>query len=170
MPTTMKLIGKVNLGADTASMTFSDVPATFTDLLIVGSFRSTRASPQVLDNMKIQLNSSASNFSWRGLFFEGTSVTSNSGTDNLVPVATAAGATSNTFSSVEIYIPNYAGTTNKSFSSTGLCETNAATAYGWVGAHLWSNTAAITSISLAPNAGANFLSASSAYLYGIKKS
>lgn len=169
MATTCKLIAKVSLGSDAANIDFTSIPGTYTDLMLVASLRSKRASPQVLDNIKIEFNGSSSNFSYRRLVFENTTVTSDSDTTNLIPIATALGATASTFSSAEIYIPNYAGSTNKSFSSTGLAETNAAAAQGWIGAHLWSNTAAITSLLIKTNTGLDLASGSSAFLYGITK-
>ena len=56
--------------------------------------------------------------------------------------------TSSTFSSHSVYIPNYAGSNNKSTSSDNASENNATTAYIYLMAGLWSNSAAITSIAI----------------------
>jgi hypothetical protein len=70
-----------------------------------------------------------------------------------------------------MYIPNYAGSTNKSFSTESATENNGTGADLVMRAHLWSNTAAITSIKLfAANGSGNFGQYSTAVLYGISKS
>jgi hypothetical protein len=72
-----------------------------------------------------------------------------------------------------MYIPNYTSSNYKSFSTDSVCESNAASVYAqgfWSG--LWSDTSAITSISIAELAGAstNIAEHSTAYLYGISNS
>jgi hypothetical protein len=77
-------------------------------------------------------------------------------------------ATSNTFSSTEIYIPSYTASQNKSMSAISVVENNSASANQIVAdAILWRNTASVSNISFAPSAGTNFLTGSSFYLYGI---
>jgi hypothetical protein len=77
-------------------------------------------------------------------------------------------STSNTFANTSLYIPNYAGATNKSYSMDAVTENNATLAGQTIGAALWSNTAAITSIEIASNFGTNLSQYSSFALYGIK--
>ena len=74
--------------------------------------------------------------------------------------------TASTFTNSEIYIPNYAGSSNKSISTDSVTENNATQAYASLVANLWSNTAAITSITLFGGTG-NFAEHSTAYLYGV---
>lgn len=172
MATTMKLIAKQTLGSDTASVSFSSIPGSpYTDLLLQISARSTRSGAGVAtDTLTIGFNSSTSNFSRRALYGGGsTGVGSLSTSTNLVTELPSANSTASTFSNDAIYIPNYAGSTNKSFSSEGAEESNQGEAYIVIGAHLWSNTAAITSIELATANSQNFKSGSSFYLYGITK-
>jgi hypothetical protein len=56
---------------------------------------------------------------------------------------------------------------NKSSSSDGVTENNGAATTMALGANLWSNTAAITSIEIVGAASADFVEHSTAYLYGI---
>jgi hypothetical protein len=77
--------------------------------------------------------------------------------------------TASTFASNDMYIPNYAGSNNKSVSVDGVQENNATAAASRLVAILWSNTAAITSLTLSPDYG-NFAQYSTATLYGISKS
>lgn len=168
MATTCKLIAKNVLGSDTASVTFSSIPGTYTDLLLVVSARTTRSL--VTDSALIEFNGVSASGTTRYLFGDGSSAQSASESNKMYGAqANGDTATANTFGNSECYIPNYAGSTNKSSSVTGVNENNAATAYVFTFANLWSNTDAITQILLKPNVGPNFKSGSSFYLYGITK-
>lgn len=170
MATTMRLIAKTVLASDTATITFDNIPGTYTDLLLNGSAR-TAATGTVVRAFQLKLNSSTSNFSSRNLYGDGSGV--GSGTDYLsgrgLCYATGASATANTFASFEVYFPNYAGSTNKSYSAASVTENNATEAHQILIAGLWSNTAAITRIDLDAYLGPNFVSGSSFFLYGITK-
>lgn len=168
MPTTYEAIATVTVGSGgAASMAFTSIPGTYTDLLIKYSSRNGAAAVQ---NMAITLNSSTSSFTYRSLYGGGSVAPgSGSGSTNLVGLAQASNYTANTFDNGEIYIPNYAGSTNKSISADSVTETNASESYQQFFATLWSNTAAITSVSLAPTSG-SFVQYSTATLYGIKNS
>lgn len=171
MATTCKLIAKTTLGSSAANIEFTSIPSTYTDLLLVCSVRSDRASNAV-DNVKIRFNGAANdnNLSVRYLYGDGASATSFTlSSFAYIGNAPASTATSNTFSSNECYIPNYAGSTNKSFSATGVQETNGTTAYIDAIAGLWSDTSAITAVRIFPANGSNFVTNSSAFLYGITK-
>lgn len=173
MPTTCKLIAKTTLGASASSIAFSDIPGTHTDLLVVCSLRTDRAVHA--ETVRLTLNGASTNYSERMLYGDSAGATSyaNSGAYLGAIFCNSASATSSTFGNAEIYIPNYAGSTNKSVSATSVTETNSGTQnQAFIGAFagLWSNTAAITSLTLAPVTGPNFVSGSSAFLYGITRS
>jgi hypothetical protein len=106
----------------------------------------------------------------RGLGGDGSTTFSYSRTDNLnVFLSDGSGNTANTFSSVSVYFPNYAGSANKSYSIDSLTENNAAGATATLQAGLWSNTAAINSMSFAAgNGSGTFAQYTTAYLYGVK--
>jgi hypothetical protein len=174
MATTMKLIAKNVLGSNTATVTFSDIPGTFTDLLIVVSARSTRSS--TVGNSNFYFNGSAANLTVRYLlsyetnFQNGTFLT-DSALSHYTP---GANATASTFSNTEIYIPNYAGSTNKSVSITNSWSGNSSSDYNYtnmIAAGLWSSSSAITSVSFSNRAldSANYATGSSFFLYGITK-
>lgn len=163
---------KTVLTGTQASVTFSAIPSTYTDLVIMISARSDR-SAQYLDPIKIRFNgaSADTNLTSRQIYGVGTSAGSQSNAYALVGYATAAATTSNTFANIEVYIPNYAGSTNKPISSTSANEDNSAGNNEIDAiAGLWSSTNAITSITLLPNTGPNFVSGSRFDLYGIKNS
>lgn len=166
MANTFELISSVTVGSGgAANITFSSIPNTYTDLvlLLTGRF-SSGAGFSLID-----LNGSSANFSNRVLEGTGSSAVSFvSGNTNYAGALDGSGDTANTFSSTQYYIPNYAGSTNKSISFEAVMENNGTTAYIDMGALLWSNTAAITSIKLATHTGANYAQYSTAYLYGVK--
>ena len=153
------------LGA--ASIDFTSIPSTYTDLKLVASTRTSQTQPN--DDITLKFNTSAANFTYRILQGTGSSAGSYNGSTARGGPTDGNTATSNTFGSFEMYIPNYAGSTNKSFSIETVQENNNSTAYAELGADLWSQTAAINAISLLP-AGPLFLQYSTATLYGIKNS
>jgi hypothetical protein len=81
-----------------------------------------------------------------------------------------SGTTTNTFSNTEFYISNYqSASQNKQGRSDGVLENNSSTAtYRIMGAGLFRDNTAITSITIVPSSG-NFVSGSSFFLYGIKR-
>jgi hypothetical protein len=166
MPTTMNLIAKQTIGAGgAASVIFSSIPQTFTDLKLVVSLRSVFAGG--FTNCSLSINGSSANFSSRLLESQSTSVNSYTRTDNLnLLFANANTSTSNTFSNGEVYFPNYTSSNNKSFSVDIVAENNAAEGYNMAKAGLWSNTAAISSLTVTPQNG-TFGEFSEVTLYGI---
>lgn len=169
MANTYKLIASNVLGSSAASVTFSSIPSTYTDLVLRIS---TRVDFATLDsNVLIRFNGdTASNYSTTWLYGNGASALSGrSSTTRIIGASMTEGtsATSNTFATAEIYIPSYTVSQNKPIAMDSATENNATTAYRAVDAALWRNTAAITSIELD---GTNFVSGSSFYLYGIKNS
>ena len=153
-----------------ADITFSSIPATYTDLLLLTSIRTNRTGTEE-DSVNLEFNGVGTAYTRRNLRGNGASASSLSGSDLLFLLnQNADGSTASTFSNASIYIPNYAGSTNKSVSVDAVSENNATTAWANLSANLWSNTAAITSIKLTPNVGPNFMQYSTATLYGISKS
>lgn len=146
-----------------ASIDFSSIPSTYTDLVLKVSLRLSAAA----DWCSMTLNGSSANFSGRELYGSGSSAASYTRTTNqFIVLANQSGYTASTFSNGEFYFPNYAGSTNKSFSVDQVQETNATAANMMLDAFLWSNTAAINQITITPSAG-SFVQYSTAYLYGV---
>jgi hypothetical protein len=165
MPDTFIKIATVTVGAGgVATMAFSSIPSTYTDLCIKVSGRTGSGGA---DNLQISLNGSTSSFSAKILEGNGTSASSSSSAGNLTGLVNGSTMTASTFANVEIYIPNYAGSTNKSFSTDAVTENNATLSYANMWANLWSNTAAINAVSF--SCTNNFAQYSTATLYGISK-
>lgn len=160
-------IAEVTVGAGgAASIDFTSIPGTYTDLMIVCSIRSTQSATTAYAVMS--LNTSQANFTMRNLYGNGSNVGSGTSPSNYIGEIVAANATSNTFSNTSIYIPNYAGSTNKSISFDTVGENNGTNANQAISAVLWSQTAAITALSIISTSG-TFVQYSSATLYGITK-
>jgi hypothetical protein len=165
MAITYEIISSVTVGAGgAANMSFTSIPQTYTDLLIV---LSGRTSYTTFDSILVTFNGSTSNFSGivgygdgsgTAVFSAGRWAGSQPGT-----------GTAQNFANNQLYIANYASSSNKAFLTDSTTETNGNPAYTYIGGSLWSNTSAITSITLTPNAG-NFVQYSTATLYGIKNS
>ena len=176
MPSTYTLISSNVLSSSAASVTFSAIPSTYTDLIIRASVRNSGDNGNNAAAMSTTFNSDvANNYSWT--YFYGASTTPNSGQTSAYSniqgyfISDGSSATASTFANTEIYIPSYASSNKKPVSYFGTPETNGTTLdHNSVGAALWQGTAAITTILLKPVYGANFVSGSSFYLYGIKNS
>ncbi len=171
MANTFVKIASVTVGAGgAASMSFSSIPSTYTDLCVKVSSRSTRTAGAI-DYVKMYFNGSTANGTTVALYGDGTAY---SGTDTKIIGSTSTNQnTANTFGSAEFYIPNYAGSTNKSVSIDAVSENNSGTTGNYnlnLSAGLWSSTSAITSITLESAFGNNWMQYTTATLYGISKS
>ena len=164
---TMTLIETKTLGADAASIEFTSIPQTYTDLVFFASTRASTSGTSV-EPCLVTFNANTSNYTHRTLNGTGSATASASGTSRLVFNAPRTGTTASTFGNVSVYIPNYAGATNKSYSTDSVTEHNATEAHQTIIAGLWSDTAAITSVLFAPTAN-NFIAGSTISLYGILK-
>jgi hypothetical protein len=169
MANTYEAIATVTVGSGgAANIEFTSIPATYTDLLVKYSLRDNLTASGESNNATISFNGSSANGTNKELYGNGSSAASASLSNVKVDYHSTANATANTFGSAELYIPNYTSANNKSSSSDGVAENNGSAALMALDANLWSQTAAITSISIAA-AGANFVQYSTATLYGIKK-
>jgi hypothetical protein len=164
----MKLIETQTLGTAAASIEFTSIPQTFTDLVVLASCRSSRDN--ATDSLISRFNGDTNSANYTGRRLRNETGTGVSDTAISVLALTGSAATSNTFGSIVFYIPNYTGSTNKSVSAEGVNENNSSTDFRLcLNAVLWSNTAAITSITLVPGTGPNLVTGSTISLYGITK-
>ena len=169
MPDTFELIASSTVGSGgAASIDFTSIAGTYTDLVIKTSVRTTGTAAPWL---QLRFNGSSSSYTQRYLYGTGAAAASTtSGTAGYMTLAAGINSTSqtaSTFTNAEIYIPNYAGSNNKSVSADTAQENNATTAYATLAAGLWSSSSAITQVTLYPETG-NFAEFSTAYLYGVK--
>jgi len=169
MATSVKAIATVEVGAGgAATIEFTSIPATYTDLVVLGSCRTTVGG--TTDETTLTFNGNTSGYSWKMLYGQGSSAASVQNPPSTAIYGVQINgdtSTSNTFGNFLIYVPNYVGNTNKSASIDAVQENNGTTAYMKMVAGLWSDTSAITSLKLSGQSG-NFKQYSTATLYGIK--
>lgn len=169
MAITFVKIQTVTVGSGgTSAIDFTSIPQTYTDLKIVASLRSNR-SAALGDTPALKFNTSSANFLSKNIFGQGSGAVT-SGTDNDSGIGTMPGpnATASVFGSLEVYIANYTSAANKYFSTESTMENNATASYMLLLGSRWSQTAAITSISIFSQTSSTILEYSTATLYGIK--
>ena len=166
MANTFELIYATTVGSGgAASIDFNTIPGTYTDLCVKVSSRSNRAATD--EFLKIGFNGVTTNLSHYALSGNGSAVSGGSDASFIYGRTDGGTATASTFGSAEFYIPNYTAAVAKSVSGDTVMEDNATFAVAYFVAGLWNNTAAITSINLAPYYG-SFVQYTTAYLYGVK--
>jgi hypothetical protein len=158
MPTTYEPIATQTLGSAAANITFTSIPATYTDLNLV----ITAGGGQVY---YLRLNSdSGSNYSRTILWGEGTTASSSRSTSQTEIRMNGVSPSTVGFYTADVF--SYAGSTNKTILFTSS-EDNNGSGYVYRNVGLWRNTAAVTSILFYPSAG-NLAIGTTATLYGIK--
>ena len=169
---TMTLVSTVTVGAGgAASIEFTGIPQTGTDLVLVYSIRTSRTS---LDLLGAQFNNDTTSGNYVVRWLRGDGSTATSDTRSTLSgiyagVANDSSQTSNTFSNHSLYIPNYTSSSAKTVSDDSVEENNGSTAYMGISANRWSGTAAITSIKLLSLNASTLLQYSTASLYTITK-
>ena len=169
----MQLIQTITVtGSTTSSMSFTNIPQTATDLLILGSLR--QNAGDIADQIEITLNSSSSSiFDYIQLRGTGSSAASTGRASQRIWEVYGAGNTapSNTFASLSLYLPNYA---NTSFNKKGFVdvvnENSGTEAWQTLLAGGWNSTSAVTSVQLnTRDVSLYFTVGSTASLYTITK-
>jgi len=162
------LLERIELNASASSVTFSNIPQSgYTDLKVVASIRGTQSANYIGTDISFNGTSTTTNWSRKQLEGGDGTVGSYSITASQLGYSPAATMTANTFSNIEMYIPNYTSSNYKSVSIDSVGEGNQANAvYSDLLAELWSNTAAINSITFSVSANA-FAQYSTFSLYGL---
>ena len=163
MPATYEPIATTTLGSAASSITFSSIPATYTDLRVVFVATTSSTSGQVL----IRYNGTTTTlYSNTNLYGTGSAAGSNRNA-NINTIDWMQGTFSTTLPQmVTLDIFSYAGSTNKTTLATYNGDKNGS-GYVQNSVFLYRNTAAIDTILLYANTG-NFNTGTTATLYGIK--
>lgn len=168
----MTQISQTVLGSAAASITFSSIPATYTDLVLTLNGRGDTAAQQV--NVGFQVNADAgANYDWSQNTVSAGTVAGASNTGQTSMLLCAVPAASNTASfagGCRTWFFNYAATVfNKTVNSEGGLRNNSSPTMGQIeGFGEWVTTGtAITSIKVFPTAG-NFVTSTVATLWGVK--
>lgn len=168
-PSSDFLIQEQILATTATTVTFSAIPSTYKHLQIRIDARTDRGAGG--DQIYMTVNGdSAANYAAHTLTGNGSTVTSNSYTSSTpintyVAWTTAASNPASVFAPSIIDILDYANT-SKYKTVRSLTGNQDTTPRIILISNLWQNTAAITSVSLAPVTGPNFIAGSRFSLYG----
>ena len=162
MAATYTPIASITLGAAASSVTFSSIPQTYTDLVLVMNTKGSTANyPRVIIN-----SDSGSNYSRTYLTGTGTSAVSGRNSNlvgNASLTAYAVNSSSNFVLNIIVNVFNYSNTTTY---KTMLSKANDANTGVDLSSILWRSTSAITNLQLALDTG-DYASGSTFNLYGI---
>jgi hypothetical protein len=158
MPATYEPIATTTLGSAASSVTFSSIPSTYTDLILVFG-----GSVSAFGNLRIQVNSdTGSNYSWTRLLGDGSTASSDRGSaQTFINIAILD---TNTIGNSIVHLQNYSNTTTY---KTVLTRGNSTGTYLGANVGLWRSTSAINSITVLTSTG-NINSSTVISLYGIK--
>lgn len=168
---TYDCIATQTLGSNTGTITFSSIPQTYTDLVLVAYTRDagTNSSPFV-SPMAMRLNSdSGSNYSNTHMYGNGSSMFSSRETNSNFPtvgqlVTSSAGA--NIFGMQHIHFLGYSNTSRQKTILTRSAADSNGQGWSWQSVAYWRNTAGINTILLSGGIG-GFATGSQFSLYGI---
>jgi hypothetical protein len=160
MASTYEPIATTTLGSTTASVTFSSIAGTYTDLVIVcGNLKYVTGD----DDGYVRFNGdTGNNYSWTQLNGSGSLATTNRNS-NTFGIRSINGMDTTNVGTAIINVQNYSNTTTY---KTTLSRHSTDFAGAFVG--LWRNTAAITSVTIVNVGAGGFATGSTFSLFGIK--
>jgi hypothetical protein len=164
----MKLIESKTLGTSAASMEFTSIPQDGTDLLLLVSARTNATDGS--DGAAVRVNPNGSTSSKTERLLRGSGSASTSSTDTFFNLrANPSNFTANTFGNSSVYIPNYTGSSFKTMSADAVNENNDTLAQQENRAWLWSETSAITSLTISAIGANQMVAGTTISLYKITK-
>ena len=160
---TYALIESQVLGAAASTVTFSSIPGTYTDLVVVINGGVTSGQPAVW----FRINSdSASNYSFTRLTGNGTSALSSREVNQAqANVASYAGMNTTLNTNIIVQIMDYSNTTT---NKTIISRANLATDGLETAVNIWRSNVAVTNIQFLTSSATNFAIGSTFRLYGIQ--
>jgi hypothetical protein len=167
MANTYQAIATATVTGSASTISFTNIPQTFTDLLMSLSIRDNSGNQTFIAKVN---NDTGSNYSRNWMYKDGSNVIVNktTGVSNISWYSVGSPDTANTFANVQMYFPSYTSSFYKPIIVDSGASTNGTQALIKIPNFLWLSTSAITSfeIGLSYNLAVN----SSATLYGIKNS
>ena len=161
----MTLIARTTLSGTAASVVFTNIPQTFQTLRLMVSARTDEAVTWA--NATIYFNGANSNITERFLYGNGSGAASGTGTAIEANGIDGANTTASTFGNLSMDVPNYSGSSYKAVSLDHVTENNATSSIQIMTAALWSQTPAISVVTVAAASTKNFVAGSTFSLYGI---
>jgi len=163
MASTYEKIATTTLGSATASVTFSSISGSYTDLVLVVNGKTTGSGGN--NYLLLRVNSdSSTNYSRTGMYGDGSTAGSFRNTNSANGYLTIGQAV-DSFGNAIVNFQNYSNTTTY---KTFLSRENYPSGAVYASVMLWRSTSAITSISLLGD-GFNIASGSTFTIYGILK-
>lgn len=155
---TYEAIATQTLGSAVSSVTFSSIPSTYTDLIIIDNSKVSSGDTE----LRLRFNGDTSgNYSGTWLYGD-ANLAYGSGSNNLTSAYISRSATG--FGQGVTNIQNYSNTTTyKTVLSRGSSNNYV---FAWV--DVWRSTAAISSLTISTDGSSNFTVGSNFSLYGIK--
>jgi hypothetical protein len=167
LPTpTYTALANVTLGSAASSVTFSSIPATYRDLVLVHSTKHSFSGSITVRDDGIRFNSdSGSNYP--SVIMKGNGSTASSDTLSATSIQLLYGMASASFQMGIVQIMDYSATDKHKavLYRSGLGDDTNQGAYAQ--ASRWANTAAITTLTIAPSGSFQLLANSTFALYGI---
>jgi hypothetical protein len=172
MANTLIPIQTITATGSASSITFTNIPQNYTDLVVKLSIRCQRASVSATA-LSMRVNGDTTQtYNMKLLLGTGSTgidnLTYSSRNDLVIGYMQGATGTASTFSSIDVYLPNYTSGVAKSISGDFTVEQNATVATCGITAGNWTGTAAITSLTFFDiGGGSNITQNSTATLYGV---
>jgi len=160
---TYESIATTTLGSATASVTFSSIPSTYTDLVLVTSINEPTTGTVLIQVGNGSVDTGA-NYSRTYLYGESSTAASGR-SSNISALYGIASTAASTFAAGIIQFMNYSNTTT---NKTILLKSNNASAVVVATVGLWRSTSAINTIKVFADGANTFSSGSTFSLYGIK--
>ena len=162
MPTsTYVALQTTTLGANASSVTFSSIPATYRDLVLVVNGKTTRSGNE--NDIRVTFNSdTGSNYSYRTMGGNG-SATFNYGSSSIASIPVPNAGIAATAISI-IQIMDYSATDKH---KTLIAKGDSAAWFASATAGRWASTSAITSIAVVSSVTGDIASGTVLSLYGI---
>jgi hypothetical protein len=165
MPTpTYTALANITLGSSASSVTFSSIPATYRDLVLVANFQMSLGGSRTDFRLNGDTGGNYNDVSMSG--YGSSSVGSNSRTSQTSSVLCGFSAGPlTTFSNIAtLQLMDYSATDKH---KTGLSRYGAAAGDVQASAHRYASTSAITSVAIVDLFGSSFVAGSTFALYGI---
>jgi hypothetical protein len=166
MPVTYEPIATQTLGSAAASVTFSSIPSTYTDLILIVNAGMSSGAGYV--SFQLNADTTMSNYSCTYIRGDGSTAASGrySGALGRFNISGADIKATSVAANIILHFQNY---NNSTTFKTVLNRQNDTTSAVSSGVSLWRNTNAITQILLKEaDSGANWVTGSTFTLYGIK--
>ncbi len=167
MPVTYESINSYTLGSDTATVSFTSIPQTYTDLHLVVTSRVTGGQNSAgIDALAYYNSDQGNNYSYTQMYANGSTTGSNRGTSLTYSyLGVSSNANTNEHAIFKADILDYANSTT--FKTT-IAKPDSPYGNTFARVTLWRSTANITAITLYAELSLSFKADSTFTLYGIK--